>query len=109
MTIISASRQKGQFNPRSKRSDLSFYLFFCFGFFALVTSACSTTARERLEARQNKSNPRAASYAAEGFMMDSRSPEPRPFRSWAFYYKNCALVSRNPYPDRSEYSCLDPY
>lgn len=77
---------------------------------ALVLSACaSPSARERLDERQSRNNARAAAYAADGFTTDYRSPEPRPFRPWEFYYKNCSLVSRNPYPDRAEYSCSDPH
>lgn len=68
------------------------------------------TARERIEATQDRARPRsAAAYAADGFMMDHRSPEPRPFHAWEFYYKHCALVSRNPIPSKAEYDCSDPY
>ncbi len=72
-------------------------------------SACaSRTAREIIDEKQGQSKARAAAYAAEGFTMDHRSPDPRPYRAWEFYYKHCTLVSRNPFPDRSEYSCTDP-
>ncbi len=75
-----------------------------------ILSACSSpTVREQLDERQNRNRAAAAAYAAEGFTMDHRSPEPRPYRSWEFYYKHCTLVSRNPYPSRDEYDCTNPY
>lgn len=61
-----------------------------------------------MEDRNASANPRHASYAAEGFTLDHRSPEPRPYRAWDFYYKHCTLVSRNPWPVRAEYDCSDP-
>lgn len=76
----------------------------------LGLSGCSSkTHRERLEERQAGANPRAAAYAAEGFTMDHRSPEPRPYKAWEFFYKECALVSRNPFPNHAEYECTDPH
>lgn len=82
-----------------------------FIFTAFLLSACSSgpTAREQIEAKQDRARPKAAAYAADGFMMDHRSPEPRPYHAWEFYYKHCALVSRNPVPNKSEYDCADPY
>lgn len=67
------------------------------------------TARERIEAAQDRGKPRAAAYAADGFMTDHRSPEPRPYKAWEFYYKHCVLVSRNEIPNKAEYNCSDPY
>jgi len=72
-------------------------------------TGCASTTRERLEERQNRNNARAAAYAADGFTLDHRSPEPRPYNPWEFYYKNCTLVSRNPYPSQAEYACADPH
>jgi len=85
------------------------FLFFFISFFILFAACSAPTARERMEAEQNRANPQGAAYAADGFTLDHRSPEARPFHPWEFYYKHCSLVSRNPYPDRSEYSCSDPY
>ncbi len=76
---------------------------------ASAMMGCASSTRERLEARQDQGHPRAAAYGAEGFTMDFRSPEPRPYRAWEFYYKNCVLVSRNPYPSRADYECADPH
>lgn len=62
-----------------------------------------------MEDRRAPSRARAAAYAADGFTLDHRSPEARPYRPWQFYYKHCTLVSRNPYPDRAEHACTDPH
>jgi hypothetical protein len=75
---------------------------------SIVTACASTPDYLRIEERQSHSNARAAAYAADGFTMDHRSPDQRPNRAWDFYYKHCALVSRNPYPNRAEYDCADP-
>lgn len=61
-----------------------------------------------MESRNASARPRHAAYAAEGFTLDNRSPEPRAYRAWDFYYKHCTLVSRNPWPTRDEYDCSDP-
>lgn len=75
----------------------------------LLTACSSPTARQQIEAKQARANPRAAAYAADGFTLDHRSPEPRPFRSWEFYFKHCNLVSRNPFPTQDEYACTEPF
>jgi len=62
-----------------------------------------------MEAIADRAHPHAAAYAADGFMMDHRGMPERPYRAWEFYYKHCALVSRNPYPNQSEYDCADPF
>lgn len=72
-------------------------------------TACASSTMERLDERQSQGRPHPAAYAAEGFTMDHRSPEGRPYRAWEFYYKQCSLVSRNPYPNRSEFECADPH
>jgi hypothetical protein len=74
----------------------------------MLTACASKPDYERIEERQSQSKARAAAYAADGFTMDHRSPDQRPNRAWDFYYKHCALVSRNPYPNRAEYDCADP-
>lgn len=73
-----------------------------------ILTACASSTYDRLQERRDQNNSRAAGYAADGFTMDFRSPEPRPVRAWLFYYKNCSLVSRNPYPNKSEFECADP-
>ena len=83
------------------------------GLLILLTSAfmhfgCATPTWEQLQERRDQGNAAAAAYAAEGFTLDHRSPDSRPARAWQFYYKNCALVSRNPYPSKTEYECADP-
>jgi len=76
----------------------------------LILGACSTkSARQTLEEKQYSAKPRGAAYAADGFMMDHRSPDARAYRPWQFYYKHCNLVSRNPYPDRAEHYCTSPH
>ncbi len=84
-----------------------FRAFFALAALAFV-SGCSTSTYEVLQNKRDQGNPRAAAYAADGFTLDHRSPEPRPFRAWQFYFKDCALVSRNPYPSKSEFECSDP-
>jgi hypothetical protein len=74
----------------------------------LALSSCATSTREILDERQSRGRPRSAAYAADGFTMDHRSPEPRPYPAWDLYYKHCTLVSRNPYPSRTEYACTEP-
>ncbi len=108
--------RKGQIKHDRIDGSLSFVdplvLFASFIFMLFVFSACSsssTSSLSKLESRQNSAHPRAAAYAAEGFTMDHRSPDSRPFRAWEFYYKNCVLISRNPYPDRAEYACQDAH
>lgn len=78
------------------------------GLFFLTISCTSGSTYEQLQIKRDSGNVRAAAYAADGFTLDHRSPEMRPFRAWDFYYKNCALVSRNPYPNKSEFECADP-
>lgn len=73
-----------------------------------MLAGCASPTYEVLQERRDRNNARAAAYAADGFTLDHRSPEPRPIRAWLFYYKNCALVSRNPYPNKSEFECADP-
>lgn len=72
-------------------------------------TGCASSGRELLAERQDQNRSRAAGYAADGFTLDNRMPAERPQRNWEFYYKQCALVSRNPYPNRDEYSCSDPF
>lgn len=86
-----------------------FRLFLILSILGWMTGCASPSGRELLEQRQSENNSRYAGYAADGFMLDNRSPEQRPQRSWQFYYKQCGLVSRNPYPNRDEYSCTDPW
>ncbi|MEZ0393365.1 MAG: hypothetical protein ACAH59_14190 [Pseudobdellovibrionaceae bacterium] len=85
--------------------------FHCWSVFLLLflVGCSSKSARSTIEETQDRARPRAAAYAADGFMMDHRSPEGRAYRPWQFYYKHCTLVSRNPYPDRAEHSCTTPY
>lgn len=79
-------------------------------FLVIFLSACAApTARERLEERRAAANPRGAAYAAEGFTLDWRSPEPRPYQAWEFYFKHCSLEGRYPYPRKSEWTCTDPF
>ena len=75
----------------------------------LLTSCAAPSSREVMADRLRGQNARAAAYAAEGFTLDHRSPEDRPYRSWEFYYKHCSLVTRNPYPSRDEFECSDPF
>jgi len=74
-----------------------------------MTGCASPSGRELLEERQEQNHSRAAGYATDGFTLDNRMPESRPQRAWQFYYKQCALVSRNPYPNHDEYACGDPF
>ncbi len=90
---------------KRQRLHLSFFTTVCL---VVFTACASPSTRDILDERQSKNNARAAAYAAEGFTMDHRSPEGRPYRAWEFYYKNCSLVSRNPYPNKSEFECADP-
>ena len=78
------------------------------GSFANV-GCSSLTAQERIEERRSSANPRGAAYAADGFTLDHRSPEPLPYEKFEFFYKHCTLQGRNPFPNRSEWSCTDPY
>lgn len=76
----------------------------------LTMTSCSTpSARQVMADRLSGQRARSAAYAAEGFTMDHRSPEGRPYQSWEFYYKHCALINRNQFPSRDEYECSDPF
>lgn len=68
----------------------------------------SPSGLDRVREVQDSAKPRAAAYAADGFMMEHRGFQERPYQAWEFYYKHCALVSRNPYPSRAEYACSEP-
>ena len=74
----------------------------------LIASCAAPTGRERIEERRASAKPKGAAYAAEGFMMDWRSPEPRANGGWDFYFKHCTLDDRNPYPKRSDWDCTGP-
>lgn len=74
----------------------------------LLPACASPSARELLEAKQDRSRAHRAAYAADGFTLDHRSPDSRPYRAWDFYYKHCSLVSRNPFPNKAEFACTDP-
>jgi hypothetical protein len=87
--------------------SIVFALLSICGFMTLTS--CASTGRELLAERQEQNHSRPAGYTVDGFILDNRMPVARPQRSWEFYYKNCTLVSRNPYPDRDEYSCSDPF
>lgn len=83
-------------------------ILFFVGAGCFFLSGCASSTYEELQSKRDQGHPRAAAYAADGFTLDHRSPEPRPFRAWQFYFKECALVSRNPYPSKTEFECSDP-
>lgn len=75
----------------------------------LTTVHCSSpSGLDRVRQVQDSAKPRAAAYAADGFMAEHRGFQERPYQAWEFYYKHCTLVSRNPYPNRAEYACNEP-
>lgn len=76
--------------------------------FALLSSCASPGGYERLEQRQAKARPRSAAYAADLFYTNS-PPEERQVRPQTFYYKQCFLESRGSYPNKSQYTCSDPF
>jgi hypothetical protein len=67
-------------------------------------SCASKSGRELLAERQSKSKAHYAAFDG-GFYNIGREPAERPVRNWDFFYKHCDLVSRNPYPSKSEYDC----
>lgn len=103
------TRSNGIVFPRKKNSRLHYqFLIFAILCKAIIFTGCSSSTVTRLQEKRDAGNPHFASYAAEGFTMDQRSPEPRPQRAWQFYYKNCSLVSRNRFPNKTEFECSDP-
>jgi hypothetical protein len=92
-----------------KRGMKASTLFLALFLLEILAGCASPSGRELLEQRQAQNKSRYAGYAADGFTLDDRLPEERPEKTWQFYYKQCELVTRNPYPDRDEYSCTDPW
>lgn len=73
---------------------------------SLLLVACSNLTP--LEEVYSKSKAHHGAFAAEGFTFDRPMPH-HPKEDLEFYYKNCSLKGRNPYPLKSEYECSEPY
>lgn len=74
-----------------------------------LTSACSTpSVKDTLEEKYYSGRAHPAAYGADGFMVD-HAQEIREYRKWEFYYKHCALVSRDQFPSKSNWECSEPY
>lgn len=95
---------------KGQRQHFESVFLYIFIVLALAIQGCATSStREILQNKQDKNRAHRAAYAADGFTLDHRSPDSRPNRAWEFYFKNCSLVSRNPYPNKAEFACSDPY
>lgn len=79
-------------------------------FFVIQVLGCaSQTSREKVEATRSSSHAKPAADYMDGFWLDYRSPPDREAQHWEFYFKNCSLISRKPWPDRTEYECMGPH
>lgn len=73
-----------------------------------LLTGCAHSGTDLMIERQAKSRPDSHAYAGEGFYNDY-SPKSRDNKKWQFYYKDCELVDRHPWPRRGEYDCNDPF
>jgi len=74
-----------------------------------MSSCSSPSSREKVQAVRDSARHKPAADSMDGFWLDHRSPPDREVKHWEFYYKNCTLSSRKPWPDRSEYDCMNPH
>lgn len=92
----------------SRRQWSAFTLSLLMSFLGSFLTSCAHSGKDLLLERQSQARPDSDAYAGEGFYNDY-SPEPRDARKWQFYYKDCELVDRHPWPRRGEYDCNDPF
>lgn len=83
-------------------------LFLTWAASSILFASCATSPREKLWQTYDKSKARPAAYAAEGFSIHSRSPEPRPVQDLDFYFKDCTIVGRSTLPTRHLFECTGP-
>lgn len=93
-------------------TGLHFYHAFFLGLLGVIavalTGCASSTAQERLQARQDQARPSPDTIMTDGFYMNQPPLPEKERRHWDFFYKDCEFARRNHYTHRSEWDCKEP-
>ncbi len=82
----------------------------CVVFTAVLTTACAGKKKtwEIIQDKQDQGKVHPAAWGSDSFYLNHRSPEPRDFEPWEFYFKHCSLTDRHPFPASDDYDCSGP-
>jgi hypothetical protein len=72
----------------------------------LLLANCSSLSET--ERKQDLARPHPAVYGPDTMYWEVKHDE-RPYVRWEFYYKHCSISNQNPYPEKLEWSCTDPF